>query len=57
MRWAAAHLLGLKHETEKAEGVLRDIAAMSGKDVEENLVIFDAQMVLRIWKERGYLKF
>lgn len=55
--WAAAHILGLKQELEKAEGVLDDIATMSGKSVEENLVIFDAQMVLKIWKERGYLKF
>lgn len=55
--WAAAHLLGLKQETEKAERVLSDIAAMSGKDIEENLDIFSAQIILRIWKEQGYLKF
>ena len=55
--WAAAHLLGLKYETNKAEETLQNIAVMKGKDVSENLEIFSAQMVLKVWKEHGYMEF
>jgi hypothetical protein len=55
--WAGAHLLGLRKNTDKAENVLQNIAEMSSKDIEENLQIFSAEMVLKTWKERGYLKF
>jgi|WetSurMetagenome_2_1015567.scaffolds.fasta_scaffold1173966_1 hypothetical protein len=55
--WAGAHLLGLKKNTDKAETILQDIVEMSGKDIEENLRIFSAEMVLKTWKERGYIIF
>jgi hypothetical protein len=55
--WAGAHLLGLKKNTDKAETILQNIAEMSGKDIEENLQIFSAEMVLKTWKERGYILF
>jgi hypothetical protein len=55
--WAAAHLLGLKYEIDKAKNVLQNIKSMKSKTTEENLVIFDAEKTLEVWEKRGYLRF
>jgi len=51
--WAAAHLLGLKHETEMAERKLMKIA----KDDSLGMISFNAEMTLKTWKEKGMLVF
>jgi hypothetical protein len=55
--WAAAHLLGLRFEIDKAKDVLQHIKSLNGKTTEEKMVIFGAEKTLEVWKKRGYLKF
>ena len=55
--WAAAHLLGLRNNTLQAEKTLVNISLLEGENIEENLEIFSAKKTLKVWKERGYLKF
>jgi len=55
--WAAAHLLGLKFEIDKAITVLQHIKSLIGKTTEEKLVIFGSKKVLEVWEKRGFLKF
>jgi hypothetical protein len=51
--WAAAHLLGIKFETVKAEEELKSIASMPNA----GMVGFSAEMTLKVWKQQGNLKF
>lgn len=55
--WAAAHLLGLKYATDKAEESLRNIQVTAGRTKEENLIIFSAKKTLENWEAHGLLKF
>ena len=49
--WAAAHALGLKIFVDEAEKVLERISR------KKDLVSLNAEMTLKVWRERGYLKF
>lgn len=51
--WAAAHALGLKIKISEAIAILEEI---SNKE-EGGILEFNAEMSLKIYKERGYLKF
>jgi hypothetical protein len=50
---AAAHCLGLSINLAKAEKTLKNISQKS----KEPLARFSAEMILKTWKEQGYLKF
>jgi len=49
--WAAAHCLGLNIYVDEAVNVLKEISKRKG------FVGFNAEMILRIWKEKAKLKF
>ena len=51
--WASAHALGLNVKVDKAEDILKEISSIP--DI--GLLGFNAEMTLKVWKERGYLKF
>lgn len=51
--WAAAHLLGLKFETSKAEFELQKMADMPNA----GMLGFSAEMTLKVWRNKGYLMF
>lgn len=51
--WAAAHCLGLNIYIEEAEKTLEEISKMKGIGIERH----DAEMTLKVWKEKGYLRF
>ena len=50
---AAAHCLGLNIYLSEAKSVLKKIA----KFKDDPQVAFEAQAILDVWKEQGYLKF
>lgn len=50
--WAAAHLLGLDYEIERAKNILEEIVSL-----DKGIASFSAKMVLKTWKEKGSLKF
>ncbi len=51
--WAAAHCLGLNKHIEEAENALDEISKMKDVGIERH----DAEMTLKVWREKGYLKF
>jgi phenylalanyl-tRNA synthetase beta subunit len=55
--WAAAHLLGLGFEIDKAKDILQRIKSLNGKTTEDKLVIFGAEKALEVWEKRGHLDF
>ncbi len=51
--WAAAHCLGLGVFQREAEGTLKNIS----KKREIEILRFNAEMTLKVWKKQGYLRF
>jgi hypothetical protein len=51
--WAAAHCLGLNKFVNEAENTLKEIALCT----EYNTLGMEADMTLKVWKEKGYLRF
>lgn len=49
---AAAYCLALNYKVSYAEAVLQEIA----KNPDNKIFGFNAEMTLKVWKERGYLK-
>jgi len=50
--WAAAHLLGLNYEVKKASEILEKL-----EKCEDKKISLDAKMTLKVWKDKGSLKF